>query len=129
LIGFAVRLLTAAIRRQAVDETLIGYIGSAVSILLDVVLIVAILGFFGVETTTFAALLAGVGLAIGTAWGGILANLAAGVFLVSLRPFRAGEFVTAGGGRGTGRQVGGLGAGVHPPDNPPADRGDARSTS
>src|SRR5262245_46205407 len=88
LIGLAVGLVERALRRGSMDETLIGYAASALTILLDVVLIVAILGFFGVETTTFAALLAGVGLAIGTAWGGVLANLAAGVFLIGLRPFR-----------------------------------------
>jgi small conductance mechanosensitive channel len=86
LIALAVRLTMAAVRRQSIDETLVTYIGSALSILLDVILIVAILGFFGVETTTFAALLAGIGIAIGTAWGGILSNLAAGVFLVGLEP-------------------------------------------
>src|SRR5215831_15786603 len=68
--------------------------------------LIAILGFFGVETTSFAALLAGAGLAIGTAWGGILANFAAGVFLVALRPFRTGDFVTAGGVTGTVDRVG-----------------------
>src|SRR5207244_399738 len=86
LIALAVRLTERALRRGPMDETLVGYVGSALTILLDVVLVVAILGFFGVETTTFAALLAGAGLAIGTAWGGILANFAAGVFLVGLRP-------------------------------------------
>src|SRR6185295_2258729 len=67
LIKLAVRLTEAALRRGAMDETLVGYFGSGLAIVLDVVLVVAILGFFGVETTTFAALLAGVGLAIGTA--------------------------------------------------------------
>src|SRR5215470_3964378 len=75
LIALAVRLTMAAVRRQSIDETLVSYIGSGLSILLDVILVVAILGFFGVETTTFAALLAGIGIAIGTAWGGILGNL------------------------------------------------------
>jgi small conductance mechanosensitive channel len=117
LIALAVRLTTAAVRRQSVDDTLAGYVGSALSILLDVVLIVAILGFLGVETTTFAALLAGVGIAIGTAWGGILGNLAAGVFLVGLRPFRVGAFVTAGGVTGTVAEIGLLATVINTPDN------------
>ena len=54
----------AAIRRPSI-ETLVTYTGSALSILLDVILVVAILGLFGVETTTFGALLAGIGIAIG----------------------------------------------------------------
>ena len=117
LIALAVRLTMAAVRRQNVDDTLTGYIGSALSILLDVVLVVAILGFFGVETTTFAALLAGVGIAIGTAWGGILSNLAAGVFLVALRPFRVGHFVTAGGVTGTVNEIGLIATVIDTPDN------------
>ena len=117
LIALAVRLTMAAIRRQSIEETLVGYIGSALAILLDVVLIVAILGFFGVETTTFAALLAGIGIAIGTAWGGILSNLAAGVFLVGLRPFRVGNFVTAGGVTGTVVEIGLLATVINTPDN------------
>jgi small conductance mechanosensitive channel len=117
LIALAVRLTERALRRGSMDETLVGYVGSAITILLDVVLVVAILGFFGVETTTFAALLAGAGLAIGTAWGGILANFAAGVFLVGLRPFRTGDFVTAGGVTGTVVQVGLLATTINTPDN------------
>jgi small conductance mechanosensitive channel len=117
LIALAVRLTMAAVRRQAIEETLVSYIGSALSILLDVVLIVAILGFFGVETTTFAALLAGIGIAIGTAWGGILSNLASGVFLGALRPFRLGNFVTAGGVTGTVTEIGLLVTVIDTPDN------------
>ena len=117
LIALAVRITERALRRGTMDETLVGYIGSGLSILLDVVLIVAILGFFGVETTSFAALLAGIGLAIGAAWGGVLANLAAGVFLIGLRPFRTGDFVTAGGVTGTVEQIGLLATTVNTPDN------------
>ncbi|HSV05002.1 MAG TPA: mechanosensitive ion channel family protein, partial [Candidatus Binatus sp.] len=117
LIALAVRLTERALRRGSMDETLVGYVGAAITILLDVVLVVAILGFFGVETTTFAALLAGVGLAIGTAWGGLLANFAAGVFLVGLRPFRTGDFVSAGGVTGTVVQVGLLSTTINTPDN------------
>src|SRR5262249_19048636 len=117
LIAFAVGLTERALRRGAMDETLVGYIGSGLSVLLDVVLVVAIPGFVGVETTTFAALLAGAGLAIGTAWGGILANFAAGVFLVALRPFRAGDFVAAGGVTGTVEQIGLLATTINTPDN------------
>jgi len=117
LIALAVGLTQRGLRRGRMDETLVGYIGSGLAILLDVVLIIMILGFFGVETTTFAALLAGAGLAIGTAWGGILANFAAGVFLVGLRPFRAGDFVTAGGVTGTVEEVGLLATTINTPDN------------
>ncbi len=117
LIALAVNLVTRGVRRQGIDETLVAYIGSGLRILLDVVLVVAILGFFGVETTTFAALLAGAGIAIGTAWGGILTNFAAGVFLVGLRPFKTGDFVTAAGITGTIVEIGLLATVVNTPDN------------
>jgi small conductance mechanosensitive channel len=84
---------------------------------LNVALVVAILGFFGVETTTFAALIAAGGVAIGVAWGGLLANFAAGAFLVFLRPFKVGDFVTAGGVTGTVDAIGLFGTVINTPDN------------
>jgi small conductance mechanosensitive channel len=51
-----------------------------ISVVLNITLVIAILGYFGVQTTSFAALLAGAGLAIGSAWGGLLANFAAAFF-------------------------------------------------
>ena len=69
-------------------------------------LVIAILGFFGVQTTSLAALIAAAGIAIGMAWSGLLANFAAGVFLVILQPFKVGDFVTAGGIMGTVHEVG-----------------------
>jgi small conductance mechanosensitive channel len=68
--------------------------------------VIAILGYFGVETTSFAALLAGAGLAIGTAWGGLLSNFASGAFLVILRPYRVGDMVSAGDVTGVVRAIG-----------------------
>ena len=117
LISFALRLLGRALAREQFDVTLTRYLQTALSILLNVALVVAILGYFGVETTTFAALLAAGGVAIGVAWGGLLANFAAGAFLVFLRPFRVGDFVTAGGVTGTVEAIGMFGTVINTPDN------------
>lgn len=106
LIGVAVSMITRSLEKQRVDPTLLRYVGNIVSVLLNVALIVAILGYFGVETTTFAALLAAAGVAIGLAWSGLLANFAAGAFLIVLRPFKAGDFITAAGVTGTVKDVG-----------------------
>lgn len=70
LIDFAARVLRRIFRSQHVDATLISYLVNIISVTLRVVLVVALLGFFGIETTSFAALLAAVGVAIGAAWGG-----------------------------------------------------------
>jgi small conductance mechanosensitive channel len=88
LIGLAVRLISGGLTRQEVDPTLQRYISNIVNVALNIVLVVAILGYFGVETTSFAALVAGMGVAIGAAWAGLLANFAAGAFLIVLRPFK-----------------------------------------
>jgi small conductance mechanosensitive channel len=106
LIGFSIRLIDRAMARQMIDPTLIRYINNTVAAVLNIVLVVAILGFFGIETTSFAALLAAAGVAIGMAWSGLLGNFAAGVFLIILQPFKVGDFVVAGGVMGTVTEVG-----------------------
>jgi small conductance mechanosensitive channel len=106
LISFAIRLVSGALERQKVDPTLLRYIGTVISVTLNIILVVAILGYFGVETTSFAAILAAAGVAIGMAWSGLLANFAAGAFMIVLRPFKVGDFVTAGGVTGTVKEVG-----------------------
>src|SRR5262245_22801691 len=117
LIRFAIAVALRALRRQAVDETLLVYICSTISVLLNVALVIAVLGYFGVETTTFAALVAGAGVAIGAAWGGLLANFAAGAFLVVLKPFKVGDAVSAGGVTGTVQQIGIFATTINTPDN------------
>ena len=117
LIGKASGMIGKSLARQQADVTLTRYLQTGVTVLLNVALIVAILGFFGVETTTFAALLAAGGVAIGVAWGGLLANFAAGAFLVFLRPFKVGDFVSAGGVTGTVDAIGLFGTTINTPDN------------
>jgi small conductance mechanosensitive channel len=106
LIGKVVRLMQAAMTRSRVDQTLTKYLGSIVSIILTIALVLGILGYFGIETTSFAALLAGAGLAIGAAWSGLLGNFAAGAFMLVLRPFKVGDFVQIGGVTGTVSEIG-----------------------
>ena len=117
LIGLAGRLLQQMMEKQKVDPTLMRYLGSFLNVVLNIALVVAVLGYFGVQTTTFAALVAGIGVAIGAAWGGLLSNFAAGAFLVVLRPFKVGDFVTAGGVTGTVREIGLFATTLNTPDN------------
>ncbi len=117
LIAIGVRLLQRTLAAQHVDATLTRYLQRGVALVLNIALIVALLGYFGVETTTFAALLAAGGVAIGVAWGGLLSNFAAGAFLVFLRPFKVGDFVTAAGVTGTVDAIGLFGTVINTPDN------------
>src|SRR5512143_1977172 len=106
LIRVTGRLLARLMERQRIDPTVARYAASIVTVALNVVLVVAILGYFGVETTSFAALVAGLGVAIGAAWGGLLSNFAAGFFMLMLRPFKVGDYVLAGEVEGTVREIG-----------------------
>ncbi|MBD2678397.1 MULTISPECIES: mechanosensitive ion channel family protein [Nostoc] len=117
LIDFGLKLLRRAFRSQQVDPTLINYLLNIIGVTLRIVLIVAILGFFGIETTSFAALLAAAGVAIGAAWGGLLANFAAGAFLIVFRPFKVGDFITAAGVTGTVTEMGLFTTNINTPDN------------
>ena len=111
------RMMDRALNRQKVDPTLIRYMDSAASTLLNIVLGIAVLSVFGVETTTFAGLLAAAGVAIGMAWSGLLANFAAGVFLLVLRPFKAGDMISAGGVVGDVEAIGLFVTAINTPDN------------
>ena len=117
LIGFAISLIGRGMTRQKIDPTLIRYIQNAVAAILNIVLVVAILGFFGVQTTSLAALIAAAGVAVGLAWSGLLSNFASGVFLVILQPMKVGDFVTAGGVTGTVHEIGLFASSIDTLDN------------
>ncbi|MBM3757110.1 MAG: mechanosensitive ion channel family protein [Acidobacteria bacterium] len=117
LISAATGLLGKGLRRQKIEETLIQWLVASLGVALNIALVVAILGYFGVETTTFAALIAAAGVAIGAAWAGLLANFAAGVFLIILRPFKVGDFIQAGGITGTVHEIGLFATTIVSPDN------------
>jgi small conductance mechanosensitive channel len=117
LISFAVGLLSKSLNFQKVDQTIIRYVGNIVSVTANIALVIAILGYFGVETTSFAALFAAAGIAIGAAWSGLLANFAAGAFIIVLAPYKVGDFITAGGVTGTVKEIGLFVTTIETPDN------------
>ncbi len=117
LISLVVTAVQRVLTKQKVEPTVLRFAGNALSVTLNVTLVVAILGYFGVQTTTFAALIAGMGLAIGSAWAGLLSNFAAGAFLLVLRPFKVGDFITAGGVTGTVHEIGLFVTTLDAPDN------------
>lgn len=117
LIGLAINMVRSALNRQHVEPTIMRYVGSILSGMLNILLVIGILDYFGIQTTTFAALIATAGIAIGAAWAGLLANFAAGAFLIVLRPFKVGDFVTAGGVTGTITEIGLFSTTITTPDN------------
>ncbi|HEX2824853.1 MAG TPA: mechanosensitive ion channel family protein [Burkholderiales bacterium] len=117
LIRLGVRVMSAGLTRQHIDATLVRYTGNIVNAALTIGLIVGLLGYFGFETTSFAALVAGVGVAVGAAWAGLLANFAAGAFLVVLRPFRVGHYIKVAGIEGTVTEIGLFATTISTPDH------------
>lgn len=95
------RLLVRVFERRHTERTLASFICSFVSITLTVMLVIATIGTLGVDTTSFAALLAAGGMAIGMALSGTVQNFAGGIILLVFRPFKAGDFITAQGQSGT----------------------------
>lgn len=126
LIGLCVRMLEKALTARNFDATLQRYIANILGVTLNIVLVVAILGYFGIETTSFAALLAGVGLAIGAAWSGLLGNFAAGAFLIIFRPYKVGDYVVAADIEGTVTEIGLFNTVITTPDNVQAIVGNAK---
>ncbi|MBC7501903.1 MAG: mechanosensitive ion channel family protein [Herminiimonas sp.] len=106
LIGTVIRLSRAGMTRRNVDPTLINYSDAALRVGLRIALVMAILEVCSIQTTSFAALIAAAGVAIGVAWSGLLANFAAGIFLVVLHPFKVGDTIRAGGETGTVVDIG-----------------------
>src|SRR5215510_2898644 len=117
LIALVVGALQRVLTRQQIEPTVMRFVGNFLSVALNITLVVAILGYFGVQTTTFAALIAAAGLAIGMAWAGLLANFAAGAFLLVLRPFKVGDLISAGGVTGTVHEIGLFVTSFDTPDN------------
>jgi small conductance mechanosensitive channel len=119
--GWVVRLVRAALGRflvaRHVDATLIRYLDASANVLMKILVLIGVLGVLGIETTSFAALIAAVGIAIGAAWAGLLSNFAAGIFLMVLRPFKVGDFIQGGGMLGTVREIGLFVTAIDTPDN------------
>ncbi|CAN5920028.1 mechanosensitive ion channel family protein [soil metagenome] len=104
-IGVVTRTVKGRLLHRHIEPTLTRYIDSILTVVLKLVLFILMLGVFGVQTTSFAAILAAAGIAIGMAWSGLLANFAAGVFLVVLRPFKVGDMISGGGVTGVVEEI------------------------
>ncbi|MCO4787374.1 mechanosensitive ion channel family protein [Marinomonas atlantica] len=91
--------------KSKVDKAVAGFASSIMYALLFAGVVLMALGQIGVETTSFIAILGAAGLAVGLALQGSLSNFASGVLIILLRPFRAGDFVDAGGQMGTVNRI------------------------
>jgi small conductance mechanosensitive channel len=94
-------MVVKGMQRAGTDATLTPFVSSMVYYLVLSLVVIAVLGLFGVPTAQFVAILGAAGLAVGLALQGTLSNFAAGVMLLVFRPFRVGDFVEVGGSAGS----------------------------
>ncbi len=115
--GFVVRLVNKIMKRSKMDEILVNFICSILNAILLLFVIVAALDQLGVNTTSLIALMGAAGLAVGLALQNSLQNFAAGVMLIVFRPFKAGDFVEAGGTMGVVETISIFSTMLRTPDN------------
>lgn len=101
LIDFVMKLLDKTFEKTEWEEGVESFLRSAAKIVLNVVLIFIIVSYLGIATTGLAALFASVGVTVGLALQGSLSNLAGGVLILILKPFKVGEYIISGGDEGT----------------------------
>lgn len=105
LIKLVDKMLVKVMNRRKFLPEVQTFLSSVVHIALTILLVISIVGALGVETTSFAALLASAGVAVGMALSGQLQNFAGGVIILLLRPYKIGDFVEAGGVSGTVKAI------------------------
>lgn len=93
---FVARVISTPVRKK-VDETLGKFVGKAVYYTIMISVLIAVMGSFGLQVTSFAAILASAGFAVGLAFQGTLGNFAAGIMLLVFRPFKVGDVISAAG--------------------------------
>lgn len=117
VVSLVTSIANKALVHQKLDATLIRYLTSILAGLLTLFLVLGIVEFMGIPTTSFAALAAGAGLAIGAAWSGMLSNFAAGIFVIVMRPFSVGDHISGGGVDGVVKEIGLFASRVDTMDN------------
>ncbi|MDY0061789.1 MAG: mechanosensitive ion channel [Myxococcota bacterium] len=103
--GWLSRTMLRALEGRKFDATLSRFFAKLVRYAILVAAILSVLGIFGIQTTSFAAIIGAAGLAIGLAFQGTLSSFAAGVMLLIFRPFKVGDYVTVNGQSGTVKEI------------------------
>jgi len=115
--NWILRILDRSFERRNVDLSLRNFLRSMIKVVMTVLVILAAIQTLGVNTSSFLAIFASAGLAIGMALSGTLQNFAGGVILLLLRPYRIGDYITAQGQSGTVKSIGLFSTQLSTPDN------------
>ena len=98
-------MLGKVFQRKETDATIASFVQSIAGIAMTIVLVIITIGVLGIDTTSFAALLAGGGMAIGMALNGTVQNFAGGIMILIFKPFKAGDYIESQGYSGTVSEV------------------------
>ena len=105
LIKFINKMIGRMMERKKVEPTIQSFLKSFINVLLTILLIITTVSALGVNTTSFAALLASAGVAVGMALSGNLQNLAGGIILLLFKPYKVGDYIEAQGVSGTVKEI------------------------
>lgn len=105
LISMINKLVQRVLLKRNIDPSIKTFVGSLIHIILMILLIVSVVGALGVQTASFAALLASAGVAIGMALSGNLSNFAGGLIILIFKPYKVGDFIEAQNLSGTVREI------------------------
>ena len=105
LISMLKRFIVRLMDKRKVDISIKTFVKSLVNILLTILLIISVVGALGVETTSFAALLASAGVAVGMALSGNLQNFAGGLIVLLFKPYKVGDWIESQGVSGTVKEI------------------------
>ena len=117
VVKFIVKGATKVLNRSSVDEALVSFLRSLISMLLKVMVYISALGMLGIEMTSFIAVLGAAGLAIGLALQGSLSNFVGGVLILFFKPFKVGDFIERGSESGTVEKIDILHTHLNTPNN------------
>ena len=112
-----INIVKAVMDRRGGNETVRGFLLSLIDVVIMLVLLIIIIGVIGIDTSSFIALFASAGVAVGMALSGTLQNFAGGVIILLFRPFKVGDFIEAQGVSGTVREIQIFNTLVHTGDN------------
>ena len=105
IIKYAMKALRALTQKRNVEASLTSFLNSLISITLNLLLAIIIIGILGIDTSSFLAVFASAGIAVGMALSGTLQNFAGGVLILLLKPYKVGDFIEAQGFAGTVREI------------------------
>lgn len=105
VIKYTVKALRAVTQKRKVEASLMSFLNSLISISLNLLLAIIIIGILGIDTSSFLAVFASAGIAVGMALSGTLQNFAGGVLILMLKPYKVGDFIEAQGFAGTVKEI------------------------